>query len=57
MALNVMKCQFIIMGEGTCKEVYMNIDKVTVQNSQEQKILRVLIAANLSSEKRINNFS
>ena len=40
----------MIIGESIVKEVCVNIGNVTIQNSQEQKILGVLIYTNLSFE-------
>ena len=55
MKLNEEKCHFAIFGERTNQEVRINIGSCTVDNSIEEKLLGVLIDANLNFEKHISN--
>ncbi len=55
MKLNEDKCHFMIFGERTNQEVNINIGSCAVTNSKEEKLLGVLIDANLSFEKHISN--
>ena len=55
MKLNEDKCHFMIFGERTNQEVSMNIGSCAVNNSKEEKLLGILIDANLSFEKHISN--
>ena len=55
MKLNKEKSYFMIFGERTTQEVSINIASCTVNNSKEEKLLGILIDANLSFEKHINN--
>ena len=55
MKLNEDKCHFMIFGERTNQEVSINIGSCAVNNSKEEKLLGILIDANLSFEKHISN--
>ena len=55
MKLNEDKCHFMIFGEITNQEVSINIGSCTVKNSKGEKLLGILIDANLSFEKHISN--
>ena len=55
MKLNEDKCHFMIFGERTNQEVSINIGSCAVNNSKEEKLLGILIDANLSFEKHIGN--
>ena len=48
MKLNEDKCHFTIFGERTNQEVSINIGSCAVNNSKEEKLLGVLIDANLA---------
>ena len=55
MKLNEDKCHFMIFGERTNQDVVINIGNCTVDNSQEEKLLGVLIDSNLNFEKHVSN--
>ena len=55
MKLNEDKCHFMIFGERTNQDVGINIGNCTVNNSQEEKLLGVLIDSNLNFEKHVSN--
>ena len=55
MKLNEDKCHFMIFGERTNQDVVINIGNCTVDNSQEEKLLGVLIDPNLNFEKHVSN--
>ena len=55
MKLNEDKCHFMIFGERTNQDVGMNIGNCTVNNSQEEKLLGVLIDSNLNLEQHLSN--
>ena len=55
MKLNEDKCHFMIFGERTNQGVGINIGNCTVNNSQEEKLLGVLIDSNLNFEKYVSN--
>ena len=55
MKLNEDKFHFMIFGERTNQEVSINIGCSAVNNSKEEKLLGILIDANLSFEKHISN--
>ena len=55
MKRNEDKCHFMIFGERTNQDVSINIGICTVDNSQEEKLLGVLIDANLNFEKHVSN--
>ena len=55
MKLDEEKCHFMNFGEGTNQDVGINIGNCTVNNSQEEKLLGVLIDSNLNFEKHVNN--
>ena len=55
MKLNEDKCHFMILGERTNQDVGINIDNCNVDNSQEEKLLGVLIDSNLNFEKHVSN--
>ena len=56
MKLNEDKCHFMIFGERTNQDVVVNIGNCTVDNSQEEKLLGVLIDSNLNFEKHDFDF-
>ena len=49
------KCHFMIFGERTNQDFGINIGNCTVNNSQEEKLLGVLIDSNLNFEKHVSN--
>ena len=49
------KCHFIVFYGGANEQLSMNIGSCAVNNSEEQKLLRVLIDTNLSFEKYMSN--
>ena len=55
MKLNEDKCHFMIFGERTNQDVDIDIGNCTVNNSQEEKLLGVLIDSNLNFEKHVSN--
>ena len=55
MKLNKNKCHFGVFGVKTYQEVSIRIGSYTVKNSKEEKLLGVLIDANLSFEKHVSN--
>ena len=55
MKLNEDKCHFMIFGERTNQDVGINIGNYTVNNSQEEKLLGVLIDSNLNFERHVSN--
>ena len=55
MKLNEDKCHFMVFGVKTDQESRIKIGNCTVKNSQEEKLLGVLIDANLSFEKHVSN--
>ena len=55
MKLNEEKCHFMIFGERTNQDVGISIGNCTVDNSQEEKLLGVLIDSNLNFEKHVSN--
>ena len=55
MKLNEDKCHFMIFGERTNQEASINIGSCSVNNSKEEKLLGILIDANLSFEKHISH--
>ena len=55
MKLSEDKCHFMIFGERTNQEVSINIGSCAVNNLKEEKLLGILIDANLSFEKHISN--
>ena len=57
MKLNEDKCHFMIFGERTNQDVSINIGNCTVNNSQEDELLGVLIDSNLNFEKHVSNIN
>ena len=55
MKLSKDKCHFMIFGERKNQDVVINIGNCTVDNSQEEKLLGVLIDSNLNFEKHVSN--
>ena len=55
MELNEDKCHFVIFGERTNQGISIYIGNCTVDNSQEEKLLRLLIDSNLNFEKHVSN--
>ena len=55
MKLNEDKCHFMVFGVKTDEDIRINIGNCTVKNSHEEKLLGVLIDANLSFEKHVSN--
>ena len=55
MKLNEEKCHVMVFGVKTDQKVSIEIGNCTVKNSQEEKLLGVLIDANLSFEKHVSN--
>ena len=53
--LNEDKCHFMIFGERTNQDVGINIGNCTVDNSQGEKLLGVLIDSNLNFGKHVSN--
>ena len=55
MKLNEDKCHFMIFDERANQDVGINVGNCTVDNSQEEKLLGVLIDSNLNFEKHGSN--
>ena len=55
MKLNEDKCHFMVFGVKTDQDIRIKIGNCTVKNSHEEKLLGVLIDANLSFEKHVSN--
>ena len=55
MKLNEDKCHFMIFGERTNQDISIDIGNCTVDNSEEEKLLGVLIDSNFDFEKHVSN--